>query len=58
MHKVLIFPGSFKFVKNYGDYDGWNIWVKSYPPELPMADYYISGIAGECILFFLVTIQI
>jgi len=42
MNKVLIFPGSFQFVKNYGNYDGWDIWLKPYPEELPFADYYIG----------------
>jgi hypothetical protein len=46
MKKVLIFPGSFQFVKNYGNYDGWDIWLKPYPKELPVADYYIGHSAG------------
>ena len=46
MIKALIFPGAFQYVKNYGDYDGWDIWLKSFPDEPPVADYYIGHSAG------------
>jgi hypothetical protein len=46
MNKALIFPGAFQIVKNYGNYDGWDIWLKPYPKELPAADYYIGHSGG------------
>ena len=46
MNKILIFPGSFQAVKNYGNYDGLNIWTKSFPDGLPAADFYIGHSLG------------
>ncbi|MDE2399531.1 MAG: hypothetical protein KGL67_00750 [Patescibacteria group bacterium] len=46
MKKALIFPGAFQYVKNYGGYDGLDIWLKSFPDELPVADYYIGHSGG------------
>jgi len=46
MKKVLIFPGAFQTVKNYGNYDGLDIWLKSFSvKEIPSADYYIGHVA-------------
>jgi hypothetical protein len=42
MTKALIFPGAFQIVKNYGNYSGLDIWLKSFSKELPIADYYIG----------------
>ncbi|MDO8471179.1 MAG: hypothetical protein Q7S49_01035 [bacterium] len=44
--KVLIFPGGFQYVKNYLKYDGVDIWLKSSPQNIPIADYYIGHSAG------------
>ena len=44
--KILIFPGGFQAVKNYGNYEGVDIWLKSYSKEVPSADYYIGHSGG------------
>src|SRR3989344_2366637 len=46
MKKVLIFPASFQYVKNYLKYDGVDIWLKPFPQNIPVADYYIGHSAG------------
>jgi hypothetical protein len=46
MSEVLVFPASFQTVKNYGGYDGWDIWLKAFPNELPAADYYVGHSGG------------
>ncbi|MBI4085708.1 MAG: hypothetical protein HY433_00460 [Candidatus Liptonbacteria bacterium] len=46
MKKVLIFPASFQYVKNYLKYDGVDIWLKPFPQDIPVADYYIGHSAG------------
>ncbi|MFA5936880.1 MAG: hypothetical protein WC822_03310 [Candidatus Paceibacterota bacterium] len=47
MQKVLIFPGAFQWVKNYGSYDGVDIWLKEKSgQEIPMADYLIGHSLG------------
>lgn len=44
--KVVIIPGAFQYVKNYNGYNGVDIWLKSFPNELPVADYYIGHSGG------------
>jgi len=47
MNKILIFPGAFQTVKNYGSYDGLDIWLKSFSQKgIPVADYYIGHSGG------------
>jgi hypothetical protein len=47
MKKILIFPGTFQTIKNYGDYDGLDIWLKSsFIKDIPPADYYIGHSGG------------
>ncbi len=47
MKKVLIFPGAFQTVKNYGNYDGLDIWLKSsLTKDIPVADCYIGHSGG------------
>jgi len=44
--RIIIVPGGFQYVKNYGGYDGVDIWLKSSPKNLPTADYYIGHSGG------------
>ncbi len=45
--RVLIFPGAFQMVKNYGNYDGLDIWLKSCSiKEIPAARYYVGHSGG------------
>ncbi len=47
MRRVLILPGAFQAVKNYGSYSGLDIWLKSFSEkEIPAADYYIGDSTG------------
>jgi len=47
MKNILIFPGAFQAVKNYGSYDGLDIWLKSFSKkDIPVADYYIGHSGG------------
>ena len=44
---VLVFPGAFQSVKNYGNYEGIDIWLKSHFKEkIPTSDYVIAHSAG------------
>jgi len=47
MKKVLIFPAAFQAVKNYGGYEGCDIWLKSFSRKnIPAADYYVGHSGG------------
>lgn len=48
MKKVLVFPGGFQKVKNYGEFEGEEIWLTSTPPRTssPNADFYIGHSIG------------
>ena len=47
MQKVLVFPGAFQYVKNYGGYDGVDIWLKEKSgQEIPVGDYLIGHSLG------------
>jgi hypothetical protein len=47
MKKILLFPGAFQLVENYGGYEGLDIWLKSSAQEkIPRADYYIGHSSG------------
>jgi len=46
MNKILIVPGAFQTIKNYGNYNGLDIWLKSYSEEFPQADFYIGHSIG------------
>lgn len=43
--KIIIFPGAFQFVKNYGNYDGADIWLKNKSSEkIQISEFdYIVG---------------
>jgi hypothetical protein len=46
--KILLFPGAFQFLKNYGHYAGVDIWLKeTQPRSLPFAGCYIGHSAGS-----------
>ena len=45
--RILIIPGAFQFVKNYGNYEGVDIWLKSnFKEKIPASDYVIAHSAG------------
>ena len=44
---ILVIPGAFQFVKNYGNYEGMDIWLKSNLKEkIPTSNYIIAHSAG------------
>lgn len=50
--KIIIFPGAFQFVKNYGDYEGVDIWLKNKSEQyIPDADYCIAHSLGANFIF-------
>jgi hypothetical protein len=50
--KILIFPGAFQFVKNYGGYAGVDIWLKNNSDKnVSDADYYIAHSLGANFIF-------
>lgn len=47
MKKALVFPGAFQLVKNYGKFEGLDIWLKSDSEKnIAPADYYIGHSLG------------
>jgi len=49
--KTLLFPGAFQAVKNYGNYEGVDIWLNPTPLEkFPSADCYVGHSAGSAFI--------
>lgn len=45
--RVLLFPGGFQSVKNYGGFEGVDIWLKTAQNSKPLeADYFVGHSAG------------
>lgn len=45
--KITLFPGGFQCVKNYGDYEGVDIWIgEEFPDGLKDSDIFIGHSAG------------
>jgi len=56
--KIIIFPGAFQSVKNYGDYEGVDIWLKNKSKQdIPNADYCIAHSLGANFIFAQSNIQ-
>jgi len=44
---ILVFPGAFQFVKNYGNYNGVDIWLKNgRRGKIPKTDFIVGHSAG------------
>ncbi len=47
MKKVLIFPGAGQYVRNYGSYDGVEIWLAGEDTaQIPVAEWYVGHSLG------------
>jgi hypothetical protein len=45
--KIIVFPGAFQYVKNYGNYDGLDIWLKNFQQkEISKPDCIVAHSAG------------